>query len=69
MKYAAHRGRAMATYAGARCVIGCRLRALWGRSLSFRRKRPHKFVNIGEGPLRQIDIHASKRFITEWLED
>jgi mannose-6-phosphate isomerase-like protein (cupin superfamily) len=30
---------------------------------------PHKFVNIGEGPLRQIDIHASKRFITEWLED
>jgi mannose-6-phosphate isomerase-like protein (cupin superfamily) len=30
---------------------------------------PHKFVNIGEGPLRQIDIHASKRFITEWLEE
>jgi mannose-6-phosphate isomerase-like protein (cupin superfamily) len=30
---------------------------------------PHKFVNSGEGPLRQIDIHASKRFITEWLED
>ena len=30
---------------------------------------PHKFVNIGEGPLRQIDIHASPRFITEWLED
>jgi len=24
---------------------------------------PHKFVNIGDGPLRQIDIHASKRFI------
>ena len=30
---------------------------------------PHKFVNIGEGPLRQIDIHASPRFVTEWLED
>ena len=30
---------------------------------------PHKFVNVGEGPLRQIDIHASKQFITEWLED
>jgi quercetin dioxygenase-like cupin family protein len=30
---------------------------------------PHKFVNIGDGPLRQIDIHASKEFITEWLED
>lgn len=30
---------------------------------------PHKFVNSGSGPLRQIDIHASPRFITEWLED
>lgn len=30
---------------------------------------PHKFVNSGDGPLRQIDIHASERFITEWLED
>jgi mannose-6-phosphate isomerase-like protein (cupin superfamily) len=31
--------------------------------------RPHKFVNSGAGPLRQIDIHCSRRFITEWLED
>lgn len=30
---------------------------------------PHKFVNSGAGRLRQIDIHANKRFITEWLED
>jgi mannose-6-phosphate isomerase-like protein (cupin superfamily) len=30
---------------------------------------PHKFVNSGTGRLRQIDIHASERFITEWLED
>jgi mannose-6-phosphate isomerase-like protein (cupin superfamily) len=30
---------------------------------------PHKFVNSGVGRLRQIDIHASERFITEWLED
>jgi mannose-6-phosphate isomerase-like protein (cupin superfamily) len=29
---------------------------------------PHKFVNSGEGPLRQVDIHASGKFITEWLE-
>jgi mannose-6-phosphate isomerase-like protein (cupin superfamily) len=29
---------------------------------------PHKFVNSGNGRLRQIDIHASDRFITEWLE-
>jgi mannose-6-phosphate isomerase-like protein (cupin superfamily) len=29
---------------------------------------PHKFVNTGEGRLRQVDIHASDRFITEWLD-
>jgi mannose-6-phosphate isomerase-like protein (cupin superfamily) len=28
----------------------------------------HKFVNTGDGTLKQIDIHASERFITEWLE-
>ena len=30
---------------------------------------PHKFVNSGEGKLRQVDIHLSKRFVTEWLEE
>jgi mannose-6-phosphate isomerase-like protein (cupin superfamily) len=30
---------------------------------------PHKFVNSGIGVLRQVDIHASPRFITTWLED
>ena len=29
----------------------------------------HKFVNSGAGRLRQIDIHASERFVTEWLEE
>ncbi len=29
---------------------------------------PHKFVNSGAGRLRQIDIHANDRFVTEWLE-
>ena len=29
----------------------------------------HKFVNVGEGRLRQIDIHPSGTFVTEWLED
>jgi mannose-6-phosphate isomerase-like protein (cupin superfamily) len=29
---------------------------------------PHRFVNSGEGRLRQIDIHVSPRMITEWLE-
>src|SRR5947209_9707719 len=28
----------------------------------------HKFVNAGEGRLRQIDIHPSGTLITEWLE-
>jgi mannose-6-phosphate isomerase-like protein (cupin superfamily) len=28
---------------------------------------PHGFVNSGDGPLRQIDIHVSPRFSTEWL--
>ena len=30
---------------------------------------PHKFVNSGAERLRQIDIHPSERFVTEWLED
>jgi quercetin dioxygenase-like cupin family protein len=29
---------------------------------------PHAFVNSGDGPLRQVDIHVSPKFITEWLE-
>jgi mannose-6-phosphate isomerase-like protein (cupin superfamily) len=29
--------------------------------------QPHGFVNSGEGPLRQIDIHLSPRYVTEWL--
>ncbi len=30
---------------------------------------PHKFINSGSGVLRQVDIHASPRFITKWLEE
>lgn len=26
----------------------------------------HAFINIGVGPLCQVDIHVSSRFITEW---
>jgi mannose-6-phosphate isomerase-like protein (cupin superfamily) len=29
----------------------------------------HKFVNSGEERLRQVDMHASERFVTEWLEN
>jgi mannose-6-phosphate isomerase-like protein (cupin superfamily) len=28
----------------------------------------HKFVNSGTGRLRQVDVHTSPTFITEWLE-
>jgi mannose-6-phosphate isomerase-like protein (cupin superfamily) len=28
----------------------------------------HGFVNSGQGRLRQVDIHESPRFETEWLE-
>jgi mannose-6-phosphate isomerase-like protein (cupin superfamily) len=30
---------------------------------------PHKFINSGDGPLRQVNIHVSKQFNTTWLED
>ena len=29
---------------------------------------PHKFMNAGNTRLKQVDIHVSKRFITDWLE-
>lgn len=29
----------------------------------------HGFVNSGDGPLRQVDIHVSAHFDTEWLDD
>jgi mannose-6-phosphate isomerase-like protein (cupin superfamily) len=30
---------------------------------------PHKFMNLRDGQLRQIDIHVNNEFITYWLED
>jgi mannose-6-phosphate isomerase-like protein (cupin superfamily) len=30
---------------------------------------PHKFMNASGTQLQQIDIHVSKEFITDWLED
>jgi len=29
---------------------------------------PHKFVNSGIGRARHIDIHTSRRMVTDWLE-
>jgi mannose-6-phosphate isomerase-like protein (cupin superfamily) len=30
---------------------------------------PHKFANLSDKRLKQIDIHVHKEFITDWLED
>jgi mannose-6-phosphate isomerase-like protein (cupin superfamily) len=34
-----------------------------------RADQAHSFVNSGTGPLRQIDIHLSPSFSTEWLAE
>jgi mannose-6-phosphate isomerase-like protein (cupin superfamily) len=30
---------------------------------------PHKFTNATNAPLKQIDIHVSPQFVTQWLEE
>jgi mannose-6-phosphate isomerase-like protein (cupin superfamily) len=30
---------------------------------------PHRFQNSGTEPLRQINIHVSPQFLTEWMDD
>jgi mannose-6-phosphate isomerase-like protein (cupin superfamily) len=30
---------------------------------------PHKFMNLSDKQLKQIDIHMNMQFITNWLED
>jgi quercetin dioxygenase-like cupin family protein len=40
-----------------------------GDVLVVRAGQAHRFVNVGTTPLRQVDIHASARFITEWLDE
>jgi mannose-6-phosphate isomerase-like protein (cupin superfamily) len=30
---------------------------------------PHKFSNTSNTRLKQVDIHVSKQFITQWLEE
>lgn len=54
-----------ATYTVGSETVGARA----GQVLMVRPGVPHKFVNSGDGRLRQIDIHASATFVTEWLED
>ena len=45
------------------------LEAVAGQIIIIPADVPHKFMNNGDGQLRQIDIHISKEFITDWLED
>jgi quercetin dioxygenase-like cupin family protein len=44
------------------------LKAHAGQILIVPANTAHKFVNTGDSPLRQVDIHLSPRFITDWLE-
>jgi len=30
---------------------------------------PHKFMNMSDKQLKQIDIHVNKEFVTVWLEE
>jgi mannose-6-phosphate isomerase-like protein (cupin superfamily) len=30
--------------------------------------QPPGFTNTGKSPLKQVDIHALPRFLTEWLD-
>jgi len=50
-------------------VAGEQLHARAGDILIARANQPHAFVNSGNEPLRQIDIHLSAAFSTEWLDE
>jgi mannose-6-phosphate isomerase-like protein (cupin superfamily) len=45
------------------------LEAVAGQTIIVPADMPHKFMNNGHVQLKQIDIHISKEFITDWLED
>lgn len=50
-------------------VGGQERQASAGDVLVVRAGDPHKFVNSGDGQLRQIDIHLNPTFETVWLEE
>ena len=45
------------------------LEARAGQILIVPAEVPHKFMNLSDKQLKQIDIHVNKQFITDWLED
>lgn len=51
-------------------VVGStRLEAQAGQIIIVPAGVPHKFMNLSDKQLKQVDIHLSKQFITQWLED
>lgn len=44
------------------------IKATAGQILIVPPNTPHKFTNLGPGPLESTDIHENGHFITEWLE-
>ena len=53
----------------ATCVAGDEQRAVKaGDIIVIPAGTPHRFVNSGDTPLRQLDIHANPKFVTEWLD-
>jgi quercetin dioxygenase-like cupin family protein len=50
-------------------VDGERREVVAGDILVAYASQAHSFVNSGAGPLRQVDIHLSPSFSTEWLDE
>ena len=50
-------------------VDSAMLEARAGQVIIVPEEVPHKFMNLSDGQLKQIDIHVSKQFVTNWLED
>ncbi len=50
-------------------VDSATLEAHAGQIIIVHADTPHKFTNTGDRQLKQVDIHVSSRFITQWLED
>ena len=50
------------------CIRDREIIATEGQILIAPANMPHKFTNVGPGPLETIDIHSSGKFMTEWLE-
>jgi mannose-6-phosphate isomerase-like protein (cupin superfamily) len=45
------------------------LEARAGQVIIVPAETPHKFMNLSDMRLKQVDIHLNKEFITDWLEE